>query len=331
MASIDIFNDGAFSMSNLTLAINNMPHVPGRIGALGLFEEEGITTITVQIEKDGDKIALVSAGERGSSGQTVGGTRRELIPFNTVHLPQRSAIRADEVQGLRAFGSETELETVQNLVSKRLAKHRRQLDATIEFHRIGAIKGVILDADGKTPLLNLYDRFGIKQVVITMDLAKPDMHLRSKCLEIHEAIEDALGALTHTGVRVFCGKNFWSALLSNDSFEATYLNSELAAALRGEPREVIEFGGCVFERYRGKVGGVAFVGDDEAYAVPEGVPELFVTHFAPADHIETVNTNGLPYYTSQEIMQHGKGIDLESQSNPLNLCSRPGAVIKLKV
>ena len=131
MASIDIFNDGAFSMSNLTLAINSMPHVPGRIGALGLFEEEGITTTTVQIEKDGDTLALVSAGERGTSGQIAGGSRRELIPFNTVHLPQRSGIRADEVQGLRAFGSETEMESVQNLVSKRLAKHRRQLDATI--------------------------------------------------------------------------------------------------------------------------------------------------------------------------------------------------------
>jgi hypothetical protein len=27
MASIDIFNDGAFSMSSLTAAINSMPHV----------------------------------------------------------------------------------------------------------------------------------------------------------------------------------------------------------------------------------------------------------------------------------------------------------------
>lgn len=329
MASIDIFNDDAFSMASLTASINDMPHVPGRLGSLGLFDEEGITTTVVQIEKDGDTLALVAAGERGVPGQVVTGSKRHLIPFNTLHLPQQSTIRADEVQGLRQFGSETELESVQTLVGKRQKKHRQQLDVTVEYHRIGAVKGQILDADGQRVLLDLYQAFGIQQKTVQMKLADPATHLRSKCLEIHEAIEDALGALTHTGVRAVCGKNFWAALLANEDFEATYLNSELAAALRGEPRDAIEFGGVVFERYRGKVGNKAFVGDDEAYAIPEGVPELFITRFAPADHMDTVNTNGLPYYTSQELLKHGKGVELESQSNPLNLCTRPGAVIKL--
>lgn len=72
-----------------------------------------------------------------------------MIPFNTIHLPARSTIRADEVRGLRQFGSESELESVQTMVQKRQIKHRRQLDATIEYHRIGAIKGQILDADGR--------------------------------------------------------------------------------------------------------------------------------------------------------------------------------------
>lgn len=329
MPSMDIFNDDAFSLSSLTTAINEMPAVPTRIAELGLFEEDGITTTTVQIEKDGDTLALVPAGERGAPGVVVGGSKRQMIPFNTIHLPQLSTIRADEVQNIRAFGSETEVETVQNLVAKRQKKHRRALDATIEFHRVGAIRGQILDADGKTVLVDLYQTFGIKQKVIAMDLAKDDTHLRTKCLDIHEAIEDALGAVTHTGVRVLCGRDFWKALNQNKSFEDTYLNSELAAALRGEPREAIEFGGCVFERYRGKVGDVGFIPDGEAFAVPEGVPDLNVTRFAPADHVDAVGTIGLPYYTSQELMKFGKGVEIESQSNPINLCTRPGAVIRL--
>ena len=88
-------------------------------------------------------------------------------------------------------------------------------------------------------------------------------------------------------------------------------------------------GGIVFERYRGNVGGVPYVPEDRAFAVPEGVPDLFITNFAPADYMETVNTNGLPYYASQELLPHNKGVDLEAQSNPLSLCTRPGAVIKL--
>jgi hypothetical protein len=30
-------------------------------------------------------------------------------------------------------------------------------------------------------------------------------------------------------------------------------------------------------------------------------------------------------------MRFGKGVDLEAQSNPLNLCTRPRAVIKLTI
>lgn len=330
MPSIDIFNDDAFSLSSLTAAINEQPHQPGRLSALGVFEEEGITTTTVQIERDNDSLVLVPAGQRGSAGVVVGGTRRQMIPFNTIHLPQTATIMADEIQGLRAFGSETELESVQTVVNKRLAKFRRQLDATIEYHRIGALRGLILDADGSSVLLDLYQTFGLKKTVIDFELGKDDTHLRSKCLELQEAIEDALGAATFTGVRVECGKTFWARLLALPSFEATYLNSELAAALRGEPREAIEFGGCVFERYRGKVGDKSFIPDDRAIAYPEGVADLFITRFAPGDYMDTVNTNGLPYYSSQEIMKHGKGVELEGQSNPLNLCTRPRACIELK-
>ncbi len=331
MPSIDIFHDDAFSLSSLTAAINDQPHVPGRITSQGLFAEEGITTTTVQIEKDGDSLALVSAGSRGAPGQIVTGSRRSMIPFNTIHLPQGATIMADEIQGLRQFGSESELESVQTVVNKRLVKMRRQLDATIEFHRIGAIKGQILDADGRTVLLDLLQQFGLIRKTVTFDLAKAETHLRSKCLEVQEHIEEALGGLTFTGTRAYCGKKFWAGLLANDSFESTYLNSELAAALRGEPREAIEFGGIVFERYRGNVGGVPYVPEDRAFAVPEGVPDLFITRFAPGDYMETVNTNGLPYYASQEIMKHSKGVEMEAQSNPINLCTRPHAVVELRM
>jgi uncharacterized protein YaaQ len=72
MADIAIFEDDAFSVSSLTAAINEQPYQPGRLSSLGLFQEEGITTLTVQIEKDGDTLALVPAGERGTSGLIVG-------------------------------------------------------------------------------------------------------------------------------------------------------------------------------------------------------------------------------------------------------------------
>lgn len=92
MADIAIFEDDVFSVSSLTAAINDQEYLPGRISSLGLFREEGISTLTVQIEKDGDTLALVPAGERGTSGLVVGGSKRKMIPFNTVHFSTYSSM-----------------------------------------------------------------------------------------------------------------------------------------------------------------------------------------------------------------------------------------------
>lgn len=38
-----------------------------------------------------------------------------------------------------------------------------------------------------------------------------------------------------------------------------------------------------------------------------GAPGLFITRFAPADYMETVNTPGLPRYMKQIVQRNGKG------------------------
>ncbi|RTY01697.1 major capsid protein [Pseudomonas sp. C 49-2] len=331
MADIAIFEDDAFSVSSLTAAINEQEYLPGRISSLGLFREEGISTLTVQIEKDGDTLALVPAGERGTSGLVVGGTKRTLIPFNTVHLPERFTIKADEIQGIRAFGTRSELQAVQDVVNKRLAKARRQLDATHEFQRMGALNGQVLDADGKTVLLDIYKSFGVNRQKLPMGLNSPDTELRVKCGEALDMQEEALGSVTSSGSRALCGKNFWNKLIVHKSVKETYLNTMQAASLRGDARESFELGGIVWERYRGKVAGVAFVHDDKALLIPEGVPDLYISSFAPADYMETVNTQGIPYYSKIEPLPFNKGVAGEAQSNPLHLCTRPRAQILLEM
>ena len=331
MADIAIFEDDAFSVSSLTAAINDQEYLPGRISSLGLFREEGISTITVQIEKDGDTLALVPAGERGTSGLVVGGTKRTLIPFNTVHLPERFTIKADEIQGIRAFGTRSELQAVQDVVNKRLAKARRQLDATHEFQRMGALNGQVLDADGKTVLLDLYKTFGVNRKKMSMGLSTPDTELRVRAGEALDMQEEALGSITSSGACALCGKNFWNKLIVHKSLKETYLNTQQAAELRGDGRESFEFGGIVWERYRGKIAGVSFIHDDKALLIPEGVPDLYISSFAPADYMETVNTQGIPYYSKIEALPFNKGVAGEAQSNPLHLCTRPLAQILLEL
>ncbi|MCQ4245560.1 major capsid protein E [Stutzerimonas decontaminans] len=332
MAEITIFQDEAFGVDALLTVINEDHVLPGQIAAAGLFEEQGVAGTVVQIEKDGMTLALVKAAPRGSAGQAVTGDKRSLIPFNTVHLPQTFQILADEIQGIRAVGSLTELMQVQAYVARRIEKARRQLDLTHEFQRIGAIKGKVVDADGKTELFDIFQRFGINRPkAFSLELDNPDTDVAAKCVEVLDAQEDALSTVTSTGAHAYCGKTLWAKFISHKNVREAYLGWERAAQLLGDRRQPFEFGGITWERYRGKIGNSPFVADDRAYVVPTGVPELFISAFAPADYMETVNTEGMPYYSKLEMMKFGKGVEGEAQSNPLHLCTRPTSVRELTV
>lgn len=326
---MDIFNDDAFSVVSLTKAIEDTPFVPGRVGQLGIFSEEGVSTTSISIEKIGSTVSLVPAASRGSSGRPMGNDKRQMIPFTATHLPQRASILADEVQNLRAFGSETEVETAQRLMNRKLAKMRRDLDTTIEYQRIGAIKGSILDSDGTTELLNLHTAFGTSVTSHSLVLGAAGTPVRNKVIEARRKMEAALGGLTYSGARVLCSASFFDALVGHAKVEAAfdrYMNGEF---LREDQRGGFYFAGVFWEEYRGQVGATKFIADGEAWMVPEGVPDLFVTNYAPADYMETVNTLGQAYYAKQEPKDFGKGIDVETQSNPIHICTRPAVPVKL--
>ena len=50
MATLDIFNDDAFSVSQLTQTIVDIPRVPTQLGDEGMFNECGISTTTMMID-----------------------------------------------------------------------------------------------------------------------------------------------------------------------------------------------------------------------------------------------------------------------------------------
>lgn len=329
MASFDIFNNDAFSVQSLTKAMIDLPHTPSRLRELGYFSEQGITTTTVSIEKRGHTLSLVPTGERG--GVLRGGTKdkRTLIPFRTVHLPQSGGVNADEVQNIRAFGSETELESVQNLVQREIARMRRNIDVTMEWQRMGAIKGQVLDADGSTVLLDCFTAFGVAQQTHSLVLGTSTTKVRNKVIEAKRKVEAALGGLSYSGLRVLCSPAFFDALVAHATVEAAfdrYMNGEF---LRADLRGGFFFAGVFWEEYRGTVNGQDFIAAGDAYMIPEGVQDLFTIYYAPADYMETVNTMGLPYYAKQEPRDMNKGVDIEAQSNPLTLCTRPACVVKL--
>ena len=329
MATFDIFNNDAFSVSSLSQVIVDIPRVQTVLGDSGLFTESGIATTSMMIERTGSEFRLVPAAPRGGVGQPVSLKGRSLVPVAAVHLPQSGAMLADEVQGIRAFGSETEVEAVSARVAAKLAVAKSNLDLTLEYHRIGAVKGQVLDADGTTVLMDMYTTFGVAQSIQNFILATAGTKVKDKITALTRAIRTKLGGRSFTGVEVLCSASFFDALVGHVTIEKAFELFNQNAYARADQRGVaFSFGGVTFREYLGGVGGVDFILAGEAYAYPTGVSGLFQTAYAPAPYLETVNTLGLPYYAKQMLMDYDKGVAFETQSNPINFCSLPEAVIK---
>lgn len=332
MATLDIFNNDAFSLSRLTQTITDIPRVPTQIGDEGLFTEYGINTLTMMIERQGSKLSLVPTAPRGGVPEPVALTGRKLLPIAAVHLPQSGAVLADEVQGVRAFGTETEVEAVSAIVTRKMALMKSNLDLTNEYHRIGALKGQVLDADGSTVLWDMYSLFGFTQDTVFFDLSNANTDVKQKCIDLKRKVKTALGGRTLQKVRVKVSPGFFDKLVGHKSVIAAWAQWNNGAYNRMDQSEGdFEYVGVVFQIYEGGTSAGDFIADGLGYAYPVGVPNMFQTAYAPANFMETVNTNGLPYYAKQERMKYDLGVELFSQSNPIHLNTLPEAVIKVSV
>jgi len=320
---------GVLSIDALNAYINNLPRISTRIADMRLFQEEGLVgTTVVRIGVAGTKLVLVPNVPRGAPGQPKGLERGKVKLLETTHLPQNSTVMADQLLGVWD-PADPEGSNVAAVVNKLQVVHKRDLDYTIEYHRMGALQGKLLDADGSV-ILDFYEEFGVEQSVIGMEFNKDATKVRAKCMAIKRAIEGKLGGVPYTGVHVFCSAGFFDALTGHPDVEKAYERWQDGAALRDDVRKGFVFGDITFEELQGSTGGKLALADGEAIAFPLGVPDMFLTRFAPADYLETVRGIGLPYYTKTAPMRMNKGIQLESQSNPLNINTRPDAVIGLK-
>lgn len=330
MAMNDVFNSNAFSMVELTAAINAVPYKPGFLSGRGIFTDSGVTTETVAIEEKGGVLRLVQSKPR--NGPRVGKerTRRKIRTFNVPHLPQYDYIRADELVNVRAFGQEQGFETEETVRNERLASMADDLDLTLEHHRLGAIKGQVLDADG-TVIHDLFEEFDVSPIAEkAMDLGNAtEGNLIKKVQGIKRAMLTELGGVTPSGIEVLCGDNYWDDLVSSPDAREYYRRAAQTRLGDAPVYDQFVFAGITWINYRG-AGDVA-VHTDKCHFYPTGVKDLFPTRYAPAPWFSTVNTKGLPRYS-----RHVPGgdtdvqLDLEAQTNPLVLCTRPRVLIQGK-
>ncbi len=337
MASMDIFNNSAFSMTSLTGAVNKVGYKPQLLGSLGIFEPMPVRTRTVFVDRRDNELRLIPSSPVGAPPKELVVDPRNAVPLKTTRLAEGFTLYAEEVQGIRAFGSETEFQQVQTEYLRRMASVRDDMDLTHEFHRLGALQGLLLDADGTTVIYDYFDEFGVTEpaaIDFNLDAADPAPGaIRLKTAEVIRSMRRSAGGSFTPGttIHALAGDAFYDALITSAEVEKTYLNWQAAADLRQDRSfQAFTYGGITWHNYQGTDdNSTVAIDPDEAKFFPVGAKDVFKKAMAPAEFGPYVNTLGQDTYAMNIVDRDRQAWTRgELYSYPLYFCQRPDVLRK---
>ena len=335
MPTLDIFANDAFSTVQLTGAVEKVPYKPQFLGSLGIFEPVPVRTTTIAIEKRDNTLALIKTSNRGAPLEEGTTDKRDIRDFRTSRIAKGDTIQAGEIQNMRVTGSETELQIVQAEVVQRMGRLKDDMELTWENMRLGAVQGVVADADGSV-LADWYDAWDIAQpaeINFALDTAGTDV--RKKCAQVVRAMTKAAKGAWVPGAKVqaLCGDALYDDLIGHESVKETYRNWAAAADLRQNMAfESFPFGGIVFHNFRGTDDDATIaIAPDKAKFFPVGARGVFQTAWSPAEFMEFVNTPGRDLYAlTIPDRDRNAWVRVELYSYPLFICTRPEMLLRAK-
>jgi hypothetical protein len=347
MEIMDIFDDDAFSMVTMTAAINKTPYMPNFLGSLGIFTPTPIRTIdAAMVINDDGILTVVQTTPRGAPPIEQKVTAQNIRSFRTPRIAVGDTIYASELQGILARSAligpdfTTMMADMQSEMAWRLdgpVGLQSKQEATKERMRLGAISGIVLDADGTV----LYDwptlfgqtlpteiGFNLQAVAGTGAGQVPPGTLLTTISQLKRSILRAAraGNLVSANVIGLAGDEFYDALRQHPDVSRTYLNWMDAVNLReSQPFEMFPFGGINFYNYRGSDDNETIaIAVDKVKFIVTGVPGLFQEVLAPAETFDYINTPGLPIYTMViPDRDRNQFVRLETYSYPMYVAGRP--------
>lgn len=327
----NFFTNEPFDMMSLTESLDKLPITENLIGEMGLYVGMGIETDIVEIDETDGVLQILQTRPRGSEPQrATPETKRKARLLKVPHFEFEERITASQLQGVRATG-EINLQNAVTKVNERLTWMKQQYEHTREVHRLGGLRGILLDADNTT-IFDYFSEFEVTQDTVNFDFGTASTEVRNVAIQTVRNIEDNLGGVPHRGAAALVGRDFFDALVGHPEVKETF-KRQSEATNRADLRKGFLFGDVMWTEYRGFRGLVPDVGtidDVEGFMFPMGVPGMFREVWAPGDFLETVNQIGQSMIAkTAPDLKYNKFVDVLIEANPLHLNTRPNAVIKL--
>lgn len=323
-----------YTAIELTTEALRVDNVWGVIRDLDLFPIRGLTTTTAEIAYESGRVRVLGSTERGAAGSEGGATQEDSRILKIPHFPHKETIKPDDLQDRFAFGSaRQQLRSLDTETSRKLEAIRRHHAQTLDFLRMGALKGEIRDGRFNV-LYDLFQVFDVQKKVVYFDLADAESDIHARCEELADHMEQRLRGETMTIPRALVSGEFWTAFRTHPKVEKYYLSWEGAGNLMGRQMGDFEFGGVAFRPVRAATTGVdgtprRYIESGLGHAYPMGTTEAHATYAAPPYHVDLANTVGPELFISPEVLRHGEGVELKSQSNVLPVWHFPELLVEV--
>lgn len=333
MATIRSF-DKPFELVDYTEELLIIPNTWGLVNQMGIFNNEGVAQHSITVEKMDQTLALITDRVRGERNNMNKDDLRELHSFAIPHFPLDDYIKPEDVQGKRAYGEANAEEQVAAVRARKLNRIRRNHAVTLEAARCQALTAGTVYAPNNTVVTDWYSSFGITRKEVDFDLGTAATDVIAKGEEVIAHIQDnILSGDIVTEIVAICSPEYFSKLISQAGVKEAYKyytstqepnRNRLGSGLY---REFVH-GGIRYVEYRGKYNGSALIPAGDAYFLPMGVEDMFMTYFSPANKFSFVNTTGEEAYVFEYPGSRDEEIVLQSESNFVNMLRRPQIVVR---
>ncbi len=335
-----------YTGTGLTQAVNNIPNVYGMLGDMNVSPGRGLAQTYVRIDVQGSIVKVLPAKVRGGPSTLQQRVSDKAVLIEIPHFPSLDLLTPDDIQNLeRVQNGQLQAVTVEDELARRLEETRQPHDQTLEYMRVGALKGLVVDGQGNT-LLDIYDTFDLTEVTFDLDLTNPAADIIGVCTAIYNHVTDNLLGESFTEIQIPCSSSAFNRLIQHPKVEQYWLNSANAVSLANMIREDksggqagtrgrrFTFQNLTFVEYHGSVvldDGTSspLIAANTGHAFPAGMRSGWETFYAPPYDIRAANTIGQHIYVSPKELDHGEGIELKTQSNALSVLKKIGATARI--
>jgi hypothetical protein len=328
----------AFEVVDYTQELALVPTKWSLLNDSGVFSEESVANNTVTFEEIGQTATIIGDQFRGAKPSANSDDSRKIHAYSLAHFPVVDAITPADIQGKRAYGSTDAAETEAAVMARKIARIARGFDDTLELARFKTLATLsAYTPNGTITASNFATDFGVTQKTVDFVLGTTTTDIVAKTEEVIAHIQDNSQGTNVSGVIGYASPEAFSKLIAHAKVQAAYQyynavsGQEILRNRAGDNMSMFRtftYAGVKFIEVRGSIAGQRLVPANDIIFVPTGAEDMFITYYGPGNKMDLVNTLGEKRYLWTFRSPKGESVDIEGESNFINIVRRPALVVR---